>query len=98
MSGRVPPFDVEEARPNLRTSALNARMEGVASHTPAVLAIRDFESELCKIMKTYYRRRILTLTIASGLLMAGGHLNSNSSEILPQHPRSDLLCLTEISA
>jgi hypothetical protein len=49
-------------------------------------------------MKTYYRGCILTLTVVSGLLMAGGHLDSSSSEILPQHPRSDLLCLTEISA
>ena len=49
-------------------------------------------------MKTYYRGCIPTLTVASGLLMAGGHLDSNSSEILAQHPRSDVLCLTEISA
>ena len=49
-------------------------------------------------MKTYYRRWILMLTTAGGLLMAGYHLDSNTSEALLQHPRSDLSCLAEISA
>ena len=49
-------------------------------------------------MKTYYRRRILTLTIAGGLLLAGCGLDSTTSETLAQHPRSDLLCLAEIPA
>ena len=30
--------------------------------------------------------------------MAGYHLDSNTSEALLQHPRSDLSCLAEISA
>jgi hypothetical protein len=49
-------------------------------------------------MKTYYRRRILTLATAGGLLMAGCHLDSNTSEILAQYLRSDLFCLAEIPA
>jgi hypothetical protein len=35
---------------------------------------------------------------AGGLLMAGCHLDSNTSEALLQHARSDLICLAEISA
>jgi hypothetical protein len=57
-----------------------------------------FESDLCKLMKTYYRGCILTLTTAGGLLSAGCGLDSNTSETLAQHPRLDLLCLAEISA
>ena len=49
-------------------------------------------------MKTYYRRRILTLTIAGGLLLAGCGLDSNTSETLAEHPGSDFLCLAEIPA
>ena len=49
-------------------------------------------------MKTYYRRCILTLTAASGVLIAGGRLDSNGSEILAQHSGSDFLCLAEIPA
>ena len=38
------------------------------------------------------------LTAAGGLLLAGCGLDSTTSETLAQHPRSDVLCLTEISA
>jgi len=41
---------------------------------------KDFESETSKLMKTYYRRRNLTLTAASGLLMARGHLDLESPQ------------------
>ena len=49
-------------------------------------------------MKTYYRHRILTLTTAGGLLLAGCGLGPNTSETLAQHHRSDLLCLAEMPA
>jgi hypothetical protein len=49
-------------------------------------------------MKIYYGHCILTLTTAGGLLMAGCHLDSNTSEALLQDRRSDLICLAEISA
>ena len=49
-------------------------------------------------MKTYYRHRILTLTTAGGLLLAGCGLDSNTSETLAEHPGSDFLCLAEIPA
>jgi hypothetical protein len=48
--------------------------------------------KLVKIMKTYYPRRILTLTVAGGLL--NGWMQSG----LAQDPQSDLLCLVEITA